>query len=219
MSTQPSCFGKRWDPNHVECKGGLDAAYQNPRDQTHRRDRCSWFNSCSQAMNYQPISTAQPTPQPAPTQQIIPARSLLHRPAVDTPPPRPSYQPPLPPFTPPRPPTQIPAHQPSYTPQYAPPQHYATVPPPQPVPQYAPMPAHQMMVHPAVAQYGPPLVYQPYQNPGMQMPQYLTVPEPVEGISWGARLGHELTRSLGKAFGHTLAAYFDSNPFRRHNSQ
>ena len=213
MSTQPSCFGRSWDPNHVECKGGLDAAYENPTDKTHRRDRCAWFNSCSQAMNY-PTHVAQPTPQTQPSQPLIPARALAHRPTVDVPPPRPMMQPPQPPFTPPRPPTQIPPHQPGYT-QYTQPMSYYQH---QQMPVPAPMQPqpNSMMVHPAVAQYGPPLVYQPYQLPGTQMPHYLTVPEPVEGISWGARLGQELARSMGKAFGHTLAAYFDSNPFRRH---
>ena len=210
MSTQPSCFAKHWDPNAVECKGGLDAAYENPRDKTHRRDRCAWFAPCSQTMTYSP----QTTPQPQTSQQLIPARSLLQRPAVDTPPPRLQYQPPQPPFTPPRPPTHIPPpQQPSYQ-QYQ--QQYSAVPPPQPIPQYAPMPTHQAMVHPSVAQYGPQLVYQPYQLPASQVPQFLTVPEPVlEGGSW-SRLGFEIARGMGKAFGLTLAAFLDSNPIRRH---
>jgi hypothetical protein len=190
MSTQPSCYGKSWDPNHVECKGGLDAAYENPRDKTHRRDRCAWFVPCSQTMNFQ--GTAQPTPQPVQSQQIIPTRSLLHRPAVDVPPPRPIAPQPQPPYTPPRPPTHIPAPTPSYQhyPQYA-------APPPQqqhqPMQQY--MAAPMQMVPPHVAQYGPQLVYQPYQHPSMQMPNYLTVPEPVmEGDSYMGRLGRDLAR-------------------------
>src|SRR4030067_685264 len=95
MTTQPSCYGKSWDPNSVECKGGLDPAYTNPEDQTHRRDRCSWFQPCSQIV----MQPAPSTPQPP-----IPPRALLlqHRPAVDIPPPRP-MAPPI--YSPPRPPT------------------------------------------------------------------------------------------------------------------
>jgi hypothetical protein len=41
------------------------------------------------------------------------------------------------------------------------------------------------------------------------MPQYLTVREPANGKSLGARLGGEILRSLVKSFGHTLAHFFD----------
>ncbi len=75
------------------------------------------------------------------------------------------------------------------------------------------------MAPPHVAQYGPPLVYQPFQLPGSQMPQYLTVPEPVTDEHWFSRLMRELMRSAGKALGHTIAAFFDSNPIRRHKPQ
>jgi hypothetical protein len=78
-------------------------------------------------------------------------------------------------------------------------------------------PPHIAMVPPHVAQYGPAYVYPPYQAPGSQMPQYLTVPEPIsDDIHWGVRLGHEIFRSIIKAFGHSVAAYFDANPLRRH---
>jgi hypothetical protein len=73
------------------------------------------------------------------------------------------------------------------------------------------------MAPPYVAQYGAPMVYQPYQQHGSQMPQYLTVPEPVDhNVHWLHRLGHELLRSAIKALGHTLAAHVDSNPIRKH---
>jgi hypothetical protein len=80
---------------------------------------------------------------------------------------------------------------------------------------------HQpMMMPPAMAQYGPAYVYAPYQQPGQQMPQYLTMPEPVqEDVHWGMRLGRELFRSLAKAFGHSLAAHFDSNSIGKHHRQ
>lgn len=74
------------------------------------------------------------------------------------------------------------------------------------------------MLPPNIAQFGPQYVFTPYQMPGSQMPQYLTIPEPVrDDVSWIARLGHEILRSVFKSFGHSLAAFFDSNPLRRHN--
>lgn len=211
--SQPTCFGRHWDPNHAECKGGLDPAYTNPVTGTKLRDKCSWFSSCQHA-------TAS---GPAPTPQVIPTRSLLPRPAVSVaPPPKPEH----PAYTPPRPPTYSAPQV-----QYTLPPATTGAPPATQVhhPQYAQYaPQQQVMQHPQptigmvpphVAQYGPQYVYTPYQAPGSQMPQYLTVPEPVrQDVHWGARLGHELLRSVVKAFGHQLAAYVDSNPFRRHNT-
>lgn len=50
--------------------------------------------------------------------------------------------------------------------------------------------------------------------PGMHMMGYLAVPEPiVEGQHWAARLGFSILRSAFKASGHTVANFFDFNPF------
>lgn len=204
MTTQPSCFGKHWDPNHVECKGGLDPVYRNPRDDSHRRDRCSWFEACHQRT----MNSSAPVPAP---QLPIPAHSLVRQ-SMDAPKP-----PQIPPYSPPRPPVY-----PSPLPQQpAPPQvhqPYYQQPPPQPQPQQYQYPQQHGMLPPNIAQFGPQYVFTPYQMPGSQMPQYLTIPEPVrDDVSWIARLGHEILRSVFKSFGHSLAAFFDSNPLRRHN--
>lgn len=203
MTTQPSCYGKSWDPNHVECKGGLDPAYENPTDQSHRRDRCTWFGPCSQQMR---------TPNPP----LIPTRSLLpSRPAMEPPPrplaPTPSYQPQT--YSPPRPLPLIP--QPPMQTVYPP-----ALPPAQPQYQQPQAQAHYaQMVPPNVAQYGPQFVPAPYQLPGSQMPQFLSVLEPADdGSSWIGRLGRESARGLIKGLAHSVAAFFDSNPFRKHKS-
>lgn len=203
MSIQPSCFGKSWDPNHVECKGGLDPAYSNPRTGTKLRDECSWFNACRQQV------------QSRPSMPLLPSAALLQRPAVSQPLQRP-----------PAPPTQYAPRAPTYS---APPVHYSlpstpSYPTPQAAPaaqQFHPQVMSQQNYVPAhVAQYGPAYVPMPYQNPGSQMPQYLTVPEPVtDDVHWAVRLGRELFRSIVKAFGHQLAAHVDSHSFEKHNRQ
>jgi hypothetical protein len=211
MNIQPSCYGKSWDPDHVECRGGLDPAYEHPRNGTHHRDECSWLRPCGQIVEAERARQRQPM-------QLIPAQALTRPTAAPVPPRLP--QAPVS-YSPPRAPVQhMPQPTPSYQPQYVPPAPvYA--PPPAPAPTqaqqyYQPAPQH-MMVPPYVAQFGPQHVYPPYQLPGSQMPQYLTVPEPVnEGVHWLTRLGRELFRSIIKAFGHSLSAHADSNPFGKY---
>lgn len=212
MDSQPSCYGKSWDPNHVECKGGLDPAYTNPDDQTHRRDRCSWFQPCSQKM-MQPVTVETP-----PSQPLIPTRALLQHRAVEPPP----VRPPAPPvYSPPRPPTYT-APQTQYS--LPPPQAVPVAPPPPPYHQQGPapyayrQPPQVVMAPPYVAQYGQQQVYMPFQHPESQVPQYLTMPEPVnDDEHWGVRLGRTLFRTGVKALALGLASYFDSNPIRRHD--
>jgi hypothetical protein len=205
MNAQPSCYGKSWDPNHVECKGGLDPGYENPIDHTKRRDPCHWFSACGQVVESE--RARQRAAQP-----LIPAPALVRPPAALSPP-RPALPAPPPAYTPPRPPLQPmppPAPVPSYQPQYA---HQPAAPQ---QPAYA-VPIQQQMVPPYVAQQGPQYVYAPYQLPGTQMHQYLAMPEPVtDDVHWGVRLVRELFRSIAKAFGHSLAAHFDSNSIGRH---
>jgi hypothetical protein len=189
MTTQPSCFGtKHWDPNHPECIGGLDPVYQNPRDQTNRRDKCNWFEACRQRVAMGPI--AQPSP-------LIPAHSLVGRSTMD--PPKPSYAP----YTPPRPPAY---QQQPYQPQpYQPPMVQTPVATAPPVWQ----PQHQPMMVPQG------YVYQYYS--GSQVPHYLSVPEPIrDDISWKRRFLHEVGRALLKSLGQSFASFFDSNPMTRH---
>lgn len=200
MTTQPGCFGKSWDPNHVECTGGPDKIYQHPTNGTHFRDKCSWFDRCGQQMN-RPATYTVPS-----TSTLIPATSLTQpRPVPDPPRPPliPNYPPPTPtpPFTPPRPP----ATPVQYSPQTQ----------QQPAPLYHPYP--QAMVPPHVAQQGPQYVYSPYQIPGTQSAQFLTVPEPIrEDTSMLTRFFHEVLRACAKGAATQVAAFIDSNPFRRH---
>jgi hypothetical protein len=49
-----------------------------------------------------------------------------------------------------------------------------------------------------------------------QMPSYLSEPEVrLEGESYWAPMGREIARGLGKAFGHSIAHFFDAIPFTR----
>jgi hypothetical protein len=85
---------------------------------------------------------------------------------------------------------------------------------PVPIPQ-----SPQQLVPPYVAQFGPQLVPVQYQQPGMQMSAYLTVPEPVDPEeSWLWRLLREVVRSMFKATGHTAANFFDNNTLRLHDA-
>ena len=213
MAVQPSCFAKSWDPNHVECKGGLDPAYTNPITATKMREKCSWFNSCSQAMH-----------KPAPVApQIVPPTALLQRAVAAT---TPIKMPPSPPaHVPPRPPVYTgSATQYSLPTVHAPAPQVAHAPPmQQPVAPQMPMYQQQMVPQqyapPHVAQFGPAFVPMPYQLPGAQMPQYLTVPEPTnDNVPWYLQLMRELGRSMVKAFGHQLAAHVDSHSIQKHKA-
>lgn len=118
---------------------------------------------------------------------------------------QPSYPQPVP--APPKPPQPFPVqykqpYQQTYQPQYQ-----------QPV---QPQPPIQLVVAPPhIAQLGPQQVPMPYQQPGTQMPGYLTVPEPIiEGEHWLGRLLREIGRSIFKSAFHTGASFFDHNPIR-----
>lgn len=206
MNAQPSCYGsKHWDPNHVECKGGLDQGYENPVDGTKRRDPCRWLMPCGQLAMAERNRQSQP--------QVIPPQSLV-RPQPPAPPPPPLRTPaPSPPmYQPARPP--IPALPP-------PPVHSYSQPQPQPQPVYhqvpvPPAPMHaQPMVTPFMAQNGPAYVYAPYTPPGFQSPQFLTVPEPASEKYWTSFV-FTMVRTIAKAIGISLAGHIDSNPIRRH---
>ena len=82
--------------------------------------------------------------------------------------------------------------------------------PPQMMPQPAYQPPQQQMY-----QY-PQVVMPPVQMQAtnFSMPAYLSTPEVRrEGESFFAPLGREIFRATGKAFGHTLAAFFDHVSF------
>lgn len=218
MPVQPSCFGKSWDPNHTECKGGLDPAYTNPSTGTKMREKCSWFGACSQQMH-------KPAPLAPPSPQLIPSTALLQRAVAATAP----IKMPTPPqaHVPPRPPVytgtathySLPtAHAPAPQVAHAPQVHIPQMHTPQmQMPVYQQPMVSQNYAPPHVAQFGPAMVPMPYQLPGAQMPQYLTVPEPVsDNVPWYLQLMRELGRSMVKAFGHQLAAHVDSHSIQKH---
>lgn len=67
--------------------------------------------------------------------------------------------------------------------------------------------------HAAPSQYHPPVGLAQMVPVNYSMPQYLTVREPANGQGLVKRLGKEVMRSMGKSFGHTLAHFFDVEPF------
>lgn len=72
----PQCFADDLKPNELlwsgaatECAGGHDPAYTNPKDGTHRRERCSWYQRCADTTAA--IRTRQHTaPYNAPVQAL-----------------------------------------------------------------------------------------------------------------------------------------------------
>lgn len=183
----PPCFGdtKLWSAVEPECAGGPDPKYVEETTGSHIRRRCSFFESCGNTV--------------AKKQQILSAHSLI-RPGI------------------PLGPIPAPAVN-------APPQRTAMTQAP---------PTPQQLIH-SFMQQRPPTVAQPpqvqyYQQPQPQgpvhspasvyqlnyaMPAYLSVPEqrqPNQGIL--SVLGREMVRAMGKSLGHTIAHFFDMNPFK-----
>ncbi len=194
----PECYGSHlWSATEKECVGGVDPGYKHPSNGTHVRERCKWYQPCGQ------VSAQQRA------QSLIPASNLVRYvpppppPAATTlagvqPPPKPVAPHPGIGVQPPRP-----FQQPSYT------QHAV-----QPAYMHAPQ---VVMVPPYIAQQGPMQVPLQYQQPGAQMPAYLTIPEPVaQGESALGVLFRTLLRSALKACGHSLSSFVDHTPFRSH---
>lgn len=230
----PSCFGDEWEEKHVECRGGLDPLFSDPETGSNKREKCSWYEACAHQKHIgrqqgeQLIPTQQLfrfPPPPGPVQQAQPAQQppQFQVPQV----PVPSYAnvirnvaqqvaaaPQVPVQNPMRPPMQpqAPSVQtfflPNQQPQQPQPQYYQQ---PQQAQQYQP-PYAQGMVPPYMASM-PGMVPMNYVMPGTQMPSFLTVPEPmVYGQHWSRRLAFTLLRGMVKAFGMTLANFFDHTP-------
>ena len=69
---------------------------------------------------------------------------------------------------------------------------------------------NQQMVPPYIASYGPQMVPMPYQQPGAQMPGYLTVPEPIDSrVPLWIRFLLNIGRAAVKAIFHTGAHMAD----------
>lgn len=209
------CFGKHWDASEVKCAGGLDPTYINKLDNTHRRDRCKWYQSCASRTTTSKLGAAAQHQVP-----VQPQQQPMFRPPVPMPAQPPAWQRPLQSIAngvmqgattalagsdPSRVPVRV-FGQPPY--QQAQPQQY-----PQQYPQYYHPQYQQGSMAPPWAAMMPQMVPMNYQAAGAQMPAYLTVPEPVvPGVHWGYRLGYSVLRSMLKASGHTLSNFFDFTP-------
>jgi hypothetical protein len=190
--TQPACYGKHWNPQSVECRGGLDPLYTNPIDGSHRRDKCSWYETCAPRTCAAQIPSQQQPPAPqgfVPQQNLVRSGPTLAAPVL--------HQPPARPMMPWQQPQQQ-QQQPGFAQLYFP---------------------HQQNMAPAyMVQFGQQQLPMNFQQPGMQIPAYLTVPEPVDfNIPWWQRLGIEVARSMVKGAAHSVANWVDHNPFGRYN--
>lgn len=193
----PPCFGHSWSSSAVECRGGKDEAYLNPRNNTNVRDQCRWYANCASRTS----ANSQAVRPPAP---LIPTHRLAH-----------PYPAPPPPVAPvqagPGQPVRIQPPQPWYPPQQQYPQYQQQVPAPVPQQQH-----HGYYGTPHQAYYGPQYVPMPMQVPGAQMHGYLSVPEPVETTtSWIKRLFFEMIRAAFKGLLHQSAHVVDHVPFTR----
>lgn len=193
----PSCYGTQWSATAVECTGGPDPAYTHPQTGAHVRERCGYYQVCGATTASARIQ--HNVPQPA----LIPTTALA-RPLPQPPPPAPVQVLPKPvapnPYIPPKVPPQ------QFVQQYQQQQQ-----------QYHPVQYQGQLVPPWMAQQGPALVPMQYQQPGTQIPGYLSVPEPVvPGDSWFSRLFREIFRSMFKASAHQTASFFDHTPIKEH---
>jgi len=189
------CFGKHWEARAIQCAGGSDPAYCDVNG-SNQRERCAWYAKCAsetvrENMAARPLEQQQVRPPmqvPMQTQQN-PIHSILRGVAQGTG-------------------SALMRHLTQQTQQMA---------PPVPVQQHMVPQAHygypaQVMVQPAMASV-PYMVPMNYQAPGMQMPGYLSVPEPpMEGQHWLTRLLLNIGRSMVKAGAHTTANFIDHTP-------
>jgi len=183
------CFGQHWDANAPQCKGGLDPTVAST-DGTAMHRRCDWFAKCAAETVKNNLSNRGPSPQTAQQVKVPiapPMQSIMRGVAQGARQAMVNYA------SQPASPVQTPVH-----------------------PQMAMQPYYQqpgtIMVHPAQAAL-PYMVPMNYQQPGMQMPAYLTNPEPaVEGQHWFVRLMYNIGRSMVKAGCHTTANFADHTP-------
>lgn len=198
------CFGFSWDAGAKECAGGLDPTYQY--NGSNRRERCIYFAQCAaKTQQHKSAGLVHPSQLTSRQQQELETlkqniRVQQRQPQYSAPPvpPGPSLKPPTPTQfgRPPMPSTQ-----------------YPQPPAPQPVPAQV-MPQTQAGMVPPQQAMMPWAVPMNFAAPAMQMPGYLTVPEPyVEGQPWYARLGLSVARGMLKATGHVVANFFDHATF------
>lgn len=191
------CFGQHWDANAIQCKGGVDPVYVDARG-GNERERCAWYAKCASETIRVRMAVKPPEQQQVrPPMQVPvyapqnPIQSILRGVAQGT---GNALARHIQQMQPMQHVQQVPYHQQQLVQQ----PHYGY-----------PAPA---MVHPALAAV-PYQVPMNYQAPGMQMPGYLSVPEPpVDGQHWFTRLLLNIGRSMVKAGAHTTANFIDHTP-------
>jgi len=208
----PSCFGsnEHYDPRNAECRGGVDPKYTDPRTGGHVRPACDVFNQCGSRVAQK-------------ASQIIPVRNLTQPSGIPLGPPSPA--PPqgqgtsLNDFIAQQKAAAAAMQQvtPHAQQQAAWAEHYRQQQLAQQLQQRpAPPPQYYQPPYPPMAPPPPPQQHYGGQYQlNYMMPAYLSVPEARHpGQSIWAILGRESIRAIGKSFGHTIAHFFDMNPFR-----
>lgn len=205
-NSPPSCFGKHWVANNVKCNGGLDPTFTHPRTGSNKRDRCPWYTACGARMSANNLQ---------PQQQLVPVQNLNRNKAQPPPVPNP-FQQTLGGFL--QGGTNVARQFGNIQVRHPKPAQVQVQPQvpqaPQQQPQQIMFAGHPSppYVHPAMASM-PAHVPSNFSAPGMQMPAYLTVPEPiVPGQSLARPFAATVMRSMLKAFGHATANWFDHVP-------
>lgn len=199
MSGQaPPCYGKHWDPNSRECRGGNDPAYVNPVTGTNKRDICQYYGSCSAATNgarLREMSGVQPTPshfqlpQAPPPPQAAPAYQVPVRQQVPTA----AFSAPVPQ------PVQAPVQSIVVAPNPNQQQHVVYV-------GQAPWTQPQFAATPLMVPMSQPMQ-------GAAVPSFLTVPEPDNpDVPVMARFARTIFRSTFKAAFLASANFIDYSP-------
>ncbi len=182
----PQCYGKEWEANAPECAGGLDPAFTDPKNGSHIRQKCPFYDSCGARTRI--AANGQTTVVPIQQQQQVfrPTAPLLPPPSL--------FQPK---------PTSPGLQSVAQAVQAASMASHQVRPPI--------MPVVPTVHHSVVGQ-----TYPQYMALDFRMPSYLTVPEPVmPGDTVWSVLGRELIRAGLKAFGHALASFVDRTILRR----
>lgn len=233
----PKCFGRLHDETNVKCKGGADPTYW---DAGHVREKCSFFDKCKEAQQVTTPRQEQTvfgmmSTTPPPNRVGPPVLPPVTAPRIP-PPPTPTAAPPRPPaITPvasmPQQPSyqqvslqqglQIAAQQQQAAQAQQAAQQAAYAQPRLPLAYGHPVPSYGygqpnvnysgMMVPPEQAMM-PALVPQNHLQPGMQVPSYLTVPEPYKG-KLVPMLFNSMFRAAFKGMFHTAANLMDHFPW------
>lgn len=198
---KPVCYGvvddpvkgrEGWNPNHVECTGGLDPTFKDPETGSHMRQRCVFFQSCGAVAQ----AKKQEAARPIDPKTLV--RSTPH-----------SFVPSA------QPPTLQPMAKFGETFGKTEQQRALE----QQMQQMQQLHAAQleqmrrMMPQQMPQQMMPQMGYQQMMPVNYQMPAYLTAPEPTAPGGFWKMFGRTVFRSMGKSVGHSVAYMFDSVPF------